>query len=1026
MNISDFSINRPVFAIVCSILIMLFGLVGLQFLSVREFPAIDPPNISVRTSYTGANADIIETQITEPLEKAINGIEGIRTISSSSNQGSSVINVEFNLNVNLDNAASDVRDKVSQALRQLPADIDAPPVVSKADANSEVILILAVQSRKRTILEISDFAENVLLEKLQTIPEVSGISIFGQRRYAMRIWFKPEKMNAHGITVREVRTAIERENIELPGGKIYGDNAELIVRTMGRLTTEEEFGNLLLRQDAQGTIRLSDVAEVSLGQEIEEVGSRLNGVNVLACGVTPQPGANYIRIADEFYKRVEQIKKQRGFEDMELTVVLDSTLKVRSALAEVEETLIIAFVLVVLVVYFFFRSWTIALRPLIDIPVSLIGTFFLMYIFGFSINLLTLLGIVLATGLVVDDGIVVTENIFRKLESGMPIKQAAREGSKEIFFAVISTSVTLAIVFLPIIFIQGFVGSLFKEFGIVVAGSVLISAFVSLTLTPVLNVLLNRKKAGHGWFYNKTEPFFEAMESGYGRLVSGFLRLRWLALVILVACIGGVWYFFKTLPNELAPLEDRSQFRFSATSAEGTSFENMDRYVQSLGTYFVDSIPETKYVFASTNNQNFGTGAANSGFGRVVLTDPKERNRSQFDIVNAVNQTLKRYNFGRVFLVQEQTISVGLGSRGSLPVQYVIQNQDFKKLEVAIPKMLNELRKDPTFQLVDVNLKFNKPELLVSINRDKARDLGLNAVDVAQTLQSALSGGRLGYFIMNGRQYQIIGQMNRENRDEPADLTQLFVRNNRGDMVQLSNVINLEENSSPPQLYHHNRYKSATISASLAEGKTIGEGVAAMQKVGNETLDASFSTDLSGPSRDFAESSSNTMFAFLLALVLVYLVLSAQFESFIDPFIIMITVPLALTGAMLALWLTGQSINIFSQIGMIMLIGLVTKNGILIVEFANQKQENGMTKLEAVTEAAMQRLRPIIMTSLATALGALPIALSLGAAATSRMPLGTVIVGGIMFSLILTLLVIPAMYMFFATEKKKPEPEYVA
>jgi len=1026
MNISDFSINRPVFAIVCSILIMLFGLVGLQFLSVREFPAIDPPNISVRTSYTGANADIIETQITEPLEKAINGIEGIRTISSSSNQGSSVINVEFNLNVNLDNAASDVRDKVSQALRQLPADIDAPPVVSKADANSEVILILAVQSRKRTILEISDFAENVLLEKLQTIPEVSGISIFGQRRYAMRIWFKPEKMNAHGITVREVRTAIERENIELPGGKIYGDNAELIVRTMGRLTTEEEFGNLLLRQDAQGTIRLSDVAEVSLGQEIEEVGSRLNGVNVLACGVTPQPGANYIRIADEFYKRVAQIKKQRGFEDMELTVVLDSTLKVRSALAEVEETLIIAFVLVVLVVYFFFRSWTIALRPLIDIPVSLIGTFFLMYIFGFSINLLTLLGIVLATGLVVDDGIVVTENIFRKLESGMPIKQAAREGSKEIFFAVISTSVTLAIVFLPIIFIQGFVGSLFKEFGIVVAGSVLISAFVSLTLTPVLNVLLNRKKAGHGWFYNKTEPFFEAMESGYGRLISGFLRLRWLALVILVACIGGVWYFFKTLPNELAPLEDRSQFRFSATSVEGTSFENMDRYVQSLATYFVDSIPETKYVFASTNNQNFGTGAANSGFGRVVLTDPKERNRSQFDIVNAVNQTLKHYNFGRVFLVQEQTISVGLGSRGSLPVQYVIQNQDFKKLEVAIPKMLNELRKDPTFQLVDVNLKFNKPELLVSINRDKARDLGLNAVDVAQTLQSALSGGRLGYFIMNGRQYQIIGQMNRENRDEPADLTQLFVRNNRGDMVQLSNVINLEENSSPPQLYHYNRYKSATISASLAEGKTIGEGVAAMQKVGNETLDASFSTDLSGPSRDFAESSSNTMFAFLLALVLVYLVLSAQFESFIDPFIIMITVPLALTGAMLALWLTGQSINIFSQIGMIMLIGLVTKNGILIVEFANQKQENGMTKLEAVTEAAMQRLRPIIMTSLATALGALPIALSLGAAATSRMPLGTVIVGGIMFSLILTLLVIPAMYMFFATVKKKPEPEYVA
>lgn len=1026
MNISELSLKRPVFAIVCSIMIVLFGYVSLQFLSLREYPAIDPPVITVRTQYTGANADIIETQITEPLEKAVNGIDGIRTISSSSNQGSSVITVEFNLNVNLDNAASDVRDKVAQALRQLPADIDAPPVISKADASNEVILILAIQSRKRTILEISDFAENVIQEKLQTIPEVSGINIFGLRRYAMRIWFKPEKMNAHGITVREVRAAIERENIELPGGKIYGDNAELTVRTMGRLNSEEDFANLLLRQDAKGTIRLGDVAEVSLGQEFEEVGSRLNGVNVLAAGVAPQPGANYIRIADEFYKRVEQIKKQRGFEDIEMTVVLDNTIKVRSALAEVEETLIIAFILVVLVVYFFFRSWTIAFRPLIDIPVSLIGTFFIMYISGFSVNLLTLLGIVLSTGLVVDDGIVVTENIFRKLESGMPIKQAAREGSKEIFFAVVSTSITLAVVFLPIIFIQGFVGSLFKEFGIVVAGSVLISAFVSLTLTPVLNVLLTRKNSGHGWFYNKTEPFFEAMENGYGRLVSGFLRLRWIAWVMLLVCIGGIYFLFKNLPTELAPLEDRSQFRFSVAAAEGTSFQNMDNYVQSLANYFKDSIPETEFVFASTNNQNFGNGAVNNGFGRVVLKDPNERKRSQFDIVNAVNPKLKDYNFGRVFLVQEQTISVGFASRGSLPVQFVLQNQDFKKLEQAIPQMLTELRKDPTFMLVDVNLKFNKPELQVSIDRDKARDLGLNAIDVAQTLQAALSGGRLGYFIMNGRQYQIVGQMDRENRDEPADLNRLFVRNNRGDMVQLSNVIRMEESSSPPQLYHYNRYKSATISASLAEGKTIGDGLKAMQEVADKVLDESFSTDLTGPSRDFAESSSNTLFAFVLALILIYLVLSAQFESFIDPLIIMITVPLALTGAMLALWFTGQTINIFSQIGMIMLIGLVTKNGILIVEFANQKQEQGLGKLQAVTEAAIQRLRPILMTSLATALGALPIALSLGAAATSRIPLGTVIVGGILFSLILTLLVIPAMYMYLGTVKKKSQPEYVA
>lgn len=1017
MNLAEFSLKRPVFAIVCSIIIIVFGAVSLQFLSLREFPAIDPPNITVRTNYTGANADIIESQITEPLEKAINGIQGIRTITSSSNQGSSVITVEFNLDVNLDNAASDVRDKVAQAQRQLPADIDAPPVISKADASGDVIIILAVQSKDKSVGELSDFAENVLQEKFQTIPDVSGINIFGQRRYAMRLDYDPGKMSAFGVTVADVAAALSRENVELPGGKIYGDNTELVVKTVGRLSTEEEFRNLILRETPEGIVRLSDVAVVRLGSESEEVGFRLNGAPSVACGISPQPGANFVRISEEFYKRLDEIKKQKGFETIDFTVVLDNTNSVKRALKEVEETLVIAIALVVLVVFLFFRNWSIAFRPLIDIPVSLVGAFFIMYVSGFSINVLTLLAIVLATGLVVDDGIVVTENIYRKLEGGMNIKDAAREGSREIIFAVISTSITLAVVFLPIIFIQGFVGSLFREFGIVIAGAVLISAFVSLTLTPVLNVLLTRSNKGHSWFYRKTEPFFQKMEDGYRRILLSFMRRKWLAWPVLIVCALASGYLFTNLQSELAPMEDKGQFRFNVTAAEGTSFDYMDDFTTRLASFFYDSIPERQFVFAATNSSYRG-GGANTAFGRVVLTDPGQRKLSQEEIVNRTNAYMSSFNDGRVFLVQEQTISVGFGARGSLPVQFVIQNLDFEKIKQVLPEFLSAARNDPTFMMVDANLKFNKPELEVSIDRMKARDLGLSVQDVATTLQSALSGGRMGYFIMNGRQYQIVGQMIRSDRDEPRDLEKYYVRNVSNELIPLSSVLIIEENSNPPQLYHYNRYKSATISASLAPGKTIGDGVQVMRNIADTMLDESFSTDLTGPSRDFEESGSNTSFAFLLALVLIYLVLSAQFESFIDPMIIMITVPLALTGALLSLYLTGQTINIFSQIGMIMLIGLVTKNGILIVEFANQQREAGLEKFNAITEASVKRLRPILMTSLATALGALPIALSLGAAATSRIPLGVVVVGGIMFSLILTLFIIPAVYLYLSRKKQ--------
>ncbi|KOY84894.1 acriflavin resistance protein [bacterium 336/3] len=1016
MSLASFSLRRPVFAVVMSIILMLFGGIGYKFLSVRDYPAIDPPVITVRTSYTGANADIIESQITEPLEKAINGIQGVRTISSTSSQGSSTITVEFNLDVDLEAAANDVRDKASQATRQLPQDLDAPPVVSKADASADPIIILAVQSTKFNILEINDFAANVLQEKLQTIPDVSRINIFGDKRYAMRLWFKPERMQAYNVTINDIQQALNRENIEIPGGKVFGNKTELTIKTIGKLSTEADFENVVIRSTQDGIIRLKDIAGVELGTEIEETNWKLNGNGGLALAIIPQPGSNYVKISEEFNKRLEELKKEIP-EHIRFQVLFDSTKYIKQSIVEVAETLLIAFGLVVLIIYLFFRNWLIAIRPLIDIPVSLIATFFIMYLAGYSINILTMLGIVLATGLVVDDGIVVTENIFRKLEQGYPIQKAAKEGSNEILFAVISTSITLAVVFLPILFLQGFVGSLFKEFGVVVAGAVLISAFVSLTLTPVLNVWLNKKDDKPSWFYRVTEPFYEKMESGYKSTLQAFVKVKFIAFVIIGVCMGAIYWLFTTLPSELAPMEDRSNFRLSVTAPEGTSFDYMSDYVDRFATFLKDSIPEAKLVFSSTA-ATFAGGSTNSAFLRAILTEPNERTRSQKELVDYTNKKLSQFNDGRIFVVQEQTISVGLGSRGALPVQFVIQNFDFEKIKSVIPKFLEEARKSGTFQAVDVNLKFNKPEIEITVDRLKAKDLGVTTADIAEALQAAYSGRRIGYFLMNGKQYQVIGQVSRENRDEPTDLSSIYIRNNRNELVQLSTLVSIKETSNPPQLFHYNRYKSATISASLAPSKTIGDGITAMQAIGKNLLDDTFATSLSGPSRDYAESSSNTSFAFLLALLLIYLVLAAQFESFIDPLIIMFTVPLALAGALLSLWIFGQTVNIFSQIGMIMLIGLVTKNGILIVEFANQKREHGTPKLEALLEASKQRLRPILMTSLATMLGALPIALSLGAAAQSRMPLGIVIVGGLLFSLVLTLYVIPAIYMYLSRKKQ--------
>ena len=1019
MGLPSVSLRRPVFAIVMNVIIILFGVIGYTFLGVREYPSIDPPVITVRTNYTGANADIIESQITEPLENAINGVQGIRTISSASNQGSSNITVEFDLSADLETAANDVRDKVSQALRLLPQDIDAAPVVSKADANSDAIISMTVQSESKNVLELTDYAVNVLQQRLQTIPGVSTIQIWGQKNYAMRLWFDPQKLAAYQLTAIDVQNALNRTNVELPSGKISGTSTELTVNTLGRINTEEEFNNIIIKDVNGQTVRLKDVGYAVLGTENFETSLRESAVGMVALALVPQPGANYVEISDEFYKRLEEIKKEVP-KDVKLNIALDNTVFVKNSILEVKETLFISIVLVVLIIYLFFRDWIIALRPLIDIPVSLIGAFFIMYLFGFTINVLTLLAIVLATGLVVDDGIVVTENIFKKLESGMPKMQAAREGSEEIFFAVMSTSITLAIVFLPIVFMQGFVGSLFKEFGIVVAGAVLISAFVSLTLTPVLNVYLGRKVHKNSWFYDKTEPFFKGLDDGYKDMLGSFMKVRAVSFLIIGLCFVLIYFIGKSLQSELAPMEDRGAFRVSMTAPEGTSYTAMQSYVDRVTQFVMDSVPEQRIALSVTSPGFIGSGAANTAFMRIRLKEKKDRTKSQDEIAQYLGKNFSKFNLGKAFVIQEQTISVGSGRFG-MPVQFVIQNFNFDKLQTVIPKFMDEVAKSPVFVGFDVNLKFNKPEVEIIIDKEKATASGVSVLDIAQTLQFSMSGRRFGYFLKDGKQYQIIGQNSYNERNKPEDLKQIYVRSNSGKLISLDNLITIEELAKPPQRYHFDRYKSATVSSGLAPGKTVGDGIKEMERIAKEVLDESFTTSLSGSSRDFAESSSNTMFALILALVLIYLVLAAQFESFIDPFIIMITVPLALAGALLSLWIFGQTLNIFSQIGMIMLIGLVTKNGILIVEFANHQRKAGMSKAEAATHAAAMRLRPILMTSLAMALGAVPIAVAFGAGSTSRVSLGIVIIGGIMFSLLLTLFVVPAMYSYMSRTKVSTE-----
>lgn len=1013
-SLSNISIDRPVLAIVMSITIIIFGLVGFNFLGVREYPSVDPPIITVSTSYAGANADVIETQITEPLEESINGIEGIKTLSSVSREGRSTIRVEFGLDTDLEAAANDVRDKVSRAISNLPPDAD-PPIVSKADADSSPIIALRIFSKQRNLLEMSEIADNTFKENFQTIAGVSEVRIWGEKRYSIRLWMDPEKLAAYKVTPLDVYEAVNAQNLELPSGRIEGSATELTVRTLGRLNSPEEYNDLIIREDAQGVIRFRDIGRAEFYPENDRTVLKNNGIPMVITAIVPQPGTNNLDIAEQFYKRLEDIKRNLP-KDIEVMVAFDNTEYIQESITEVEQTIYLAFFLVVFIIFAFLRDWRTTFIPVITVPISLIGAFFLMYMFDFSINVLTMLGIVLAIGLVVDDAIVVLENIYAKIEAGEKPVIAGKKGTQEIFFAVISTTVALSAVFFPIIFLQGITGRLFREFGLVVAGSVIISSFVALTLTPMLSSKLLKHRERHNWLYRKTEPFFEKLNDLYGNALDRFMKYRWTAFVIVIISGVSIYLLIKQIPDELAPLEDRGTFRVIATGPEGATFEYMDFYVDQMIDLMQKEVPEHESIVSVTSPGFGASSSVNSAFVIVKLSDAGNRERSQTEIVDDLKPKIAQNTRARAFVTQPQTIG---DRRGGLPVQFVIQAPNLEKLKEVLPEFQQKAQNSGVFDFVDLDLKFNKPELSVTIDREKARNLGVSVRNIAQTLQLSLSGQRFGYFVKDGKQYYIIGQVERDNRNDPLDLRSIYVKNNAGEIIQMDNLVTLEERSTPPQLYRYNRFASATFSASLSPGYTLGAGLEEMYRISDEVLDGSFSTALAGSSLEYQESADNLYFAFAFALILIYLVLSAQFESFRDPLIIMFTVPLALAGTLLSLWFFGETLNIFSQIGIIMLIGLVTKNGILIVEFANQRKAQDMDINESIVGAAKARFRPILMTSLSTILGILPIALALGAGSESRVSMGIAVIGGMVFATVLTLFVIPAVYSYITSKQKR-------
>lgn len=1016
MSISSLSIKKPVLAGVFSLLLIILGIVGWKQLGVREFPLTEPPVIAVITFYPGASPDVIASKLTRPMEESIAEANAIRTISSESREQVSIISIEFNREVDLEDALNDVRDKVAKSRKQLPADVD-PPIVQKASSPDNLVAFLEVESDTKDIKEVSHLASTTIKDKMQSIPGISNVAIVGEHKYAMRLRFDPAKLASYQLTPADIRQALLRENIDLPAGRVEGDNNELSIRTMGRLTSVKDFEEMLIRHTGNTVIRLKDIGSAELGEENERTAiiNETGNLNRIGVGVAIQiqRGANAIQVVDEFYKRLEQLRKEIP-SDYRLIVGFDFTHSVRESIKEVEETLLIAFGLVVLIIFLFLRDWRSTIIPVLAIPVSILSAFFIMYVAGFSINILTLLGLVLAIGLVVDDAIVVLENIYKKIEEGMTPLQAAFKGSKEIYFAVISTTITLAAVFLPIIFMGGISGQLFMEFAIVVSGSVMISAFVALTLTPMLSAYFLKKTEKPGWFYRVTEPFFVRLNNGYARLLTTFMKARWLSWVFLAGTAILIYTVGKKLPSELAPVEDRSNMNLIAVAPEGVSFDYMKKHMIEVGKYVNDATDGIYQTYSMVAISFIPAPApVNVAVQSIYLKDPRERKSSIQDLYNQYGAASGQFRGFLLFPYLPPTIGTRYG--GGMPIQFVLQSQNLDTLTAVLPKFLAAARQSKKLLFVDADLKINKPEVKVNIDRQKAALMGVSMEEVAHTMQLSFSGQRYGYFLRNDRQYEVIGQLDRTYRNDKSDLSAIYVRSASGQMIPLSNLITTEESVSPAAIYRYDQYTSATVSASMAPGVSLAEGIQEIQRIKQEVLGETFKATLAGQSRDYTESQGNLTFTLILALVLIYMILAAQFGNLRDPLTIMLTVPMAITGAILSLSWFGQSLNVFSQIGIITLIGLITKNGILIVEFANHLKDTGLSKRDAAIQAAEQRFRPILMTSLAMIFGALPIALT----ANSRQSLGIVIVGGLVFSGILTLFIIPAVYSYLSSKKGK-------
>jgi multidrug efflux pump len=1005
MQLPEICIKRPVFATVLSLMIVLLGVISFQRLTVREYPKIDTPVVSVRTVYKGASPQVMESQITQPLEDSISGIEGVRTVKSVSREEVSQITVEFVLERNVDSAANDVRDRVARVRALLPDAADES-VVSKIEADAQAILWMRLSSDRHSPLEISDYADRTVADRMKTLPGVASVIIGGERRYAMRLWIDRDRLAAYGLTPQDVENGLRRQNVEIPSGRIESSQREFTVLTEADLRSPAQFNDMILTEARGYAVRLRDIGEARLGALDERSVLRVNGNPAVGLGIVKQSTANTLSVANAAKAELERLKEVLP-PGMSLQVAFDSSVFIARSIEAVYRTMAEAVVLVMLVIFVFLRSVRATLIPFVTIPVSLIGAFFFLFVMGFSVNVLTLLGLVLAIGLVVDDAIVVLENCHRHIELGKDPRAASVDGSKEIAFAVVAMSLTLAAVFAPLGFMTGNTGRLFTEFALTVAAAVAVSGLVALTLTPMMCSRILKSHEAHGRAYQAMENFFQRMTAGYRRTLGAVLRKAWAVAIVFALVTAGAALLYKSLKSELSPLEDRGFFLTLVIAPEGASMDYTDRYMRQIEGMFA-RVPEIRSYFTVVAPGLERPNPVNFGIAFSQLKPWEERARK----TQAITAELGPQMFGMpgVLAFPVNPPSLGQSFRNP-PVQFVVQANSYAELERMTDALLARARQSKALANPDTDLRLNKPQLAVDIDRDKAASMGIDVETIGRTLETLLGGRQVTRFKREGKQYDVIVQLEARDRSTPADLSSIFVRARDGRLVQLSNLVKVRETVGPKELNHFNRLRATILSANVAPGYTLGEALEFLEGAAKEVLDASARTELDGPSREFRESGATLAVTFVLALAFIYLVLAAQFESFRSPFVIMLTVPLAMTGALAALKLTGGTLNVYSQIGLVMLIGLITKHGILIVEFANQLREQGREAAEAVLEAATLRLRPILMTTGAMVLGALPLALATGAGSEARQPIGWVIVGGLALGTVFTLYVIPTAYL---------------